>query len=63
MIDGATVITGSYNWTASAEEENAENLLVIRGKPKLAAAYERNFQEHVTHSTRYTGRTAEPYPD
>ena len=30
IIDGETVITGSFNFTSSAEEYNAENLLVIR---------------------------------
>jgi phosphatidylserine/phosphatidylglycerophosphate/cardiolipin synthase-like enzyme len=31
IIDGETVITGSFNFTKAAEENNAENLLVIRG--------------------------------
>lgn len=30
IIDSATVITGSYNFTRSAEKRNAENLLVVR---------------------------------
>ena len=30
VIDGATVITGSFNFTKAAETSNAENLLVIR---------------------------------
>jgi hypothetical protein len=30
IIDGATVITGSFNFTKAAEEHNAENMLVIR---------------------------------
>lgn len=29
IIDNKTVITGSYNWTASAGERNDENILVI----------------------------------
>ena len=32
VIDGQTVITGSFNFTKAAEENNAENLLVIRAK-------------------------------
>jgi len=28
-IDGQTVLTGSFNFTKQAEENNAENLLVI----------------------------------
>jgi phosphatidylserine/phosphatidylglycerophosphate/cardiolipin synthase-like enzyme len=38
IIDGETVITGSFNFTKAAEENNAENLLVIKDK-KLASAY------------------------
>lgn len=52
IIDGETVITGSFNFTRSAEEYNAENLLVIRDQA-LAARYEANFQEHLRHSRRW----------
>ncbi len=41
IIDGETVITGSFNFTKAAEEKNAENLLVIRDK-KLAERYTKN---------------------
>lgn len=43
VIDGETVLTGSFNYTKGGDEENAENLLVIEGKPKLAKAYSENF--------------------
>jgi phosphatidylserine/phosphatidylglycerophosphate/cardiolipin synthase-like enzyme len=36
IIDGKTLITGSFNFTKSAEEGNAENLLVISNDPDLA---------------------------
>jgi phosphatidylserine/phosphatidylglycerophosphate/cardiolipin synthase-like enzyme len=49
IIDDAVVITGSFNFTAAAEHSNAENLLVIRD-PTLAAAYARNWQQHLAHS-------------
>jgi phosphatidylserine/phosphatidylglycerophosphate/cardiolipin synthase-like enzyme len=55
IIDGATVITGSFNFTKAAEESNAENLLVIHD-PKLAQKYEANWQEHLEHSEPYAGR-------
>ena len=55
IIDGETVITGSFNFTKAAEENNAENLLVIRDK-KLAERYARNWQEHERHSEVYVGR-------
>lgn len=32
IIDGETVITGSFNFTKAAQEKNAENLLIIRDK-------------------------------
>jgi len=56
VIDGATVITGSFNFTKAAEENNAENLLVIRS-PELAATYEANWRVHADHSDPYAGRT------
>jgi len=52
VIDGKTVITGSFNFTRGAEESNAENLLVIRS-PELAVKYEKNYQEHLAHSMKY----------
>ena len=55
MIDGQTVITGSFNFTKSAEENNAENLLVIRS-PELAEKYTANWQAHAEHSEPYTVR-------
>jgi phosphatidylserine/phosphatidylglycerophosphate/cardiolipin synthase-like enzyme len=55
VIDGETVITGSFNFTKAAEEHNAENLLVIQDK-KLASLYTRNWEEHEKHSERYAGR-------
>src|SRR5215831_12767280 len=35
VIDSATVLTGSFNFTKAAEERNAENLLVIKDAPAL----------------------------
>jgi len=55
VIDGETVITGSFNFTKAAEENNAENLLVIRDK-KLAERYIKNWQGHDRHSEVYAGR-------
>ncbi len=56
VIDGQTVITGSFNFTTAAEEHNAENLLVIRDKD-LAAKYAANWKVHADHSDPYAGRT------
>jgi PLD-like domain len=43
IIDGETVITGSFNYTYSAEHRNVENLLVIHD-PALAAQYTRHWR-------------------
>ncbi|WP_186453903.1 phospholipase D-like domain-containing protein [Denitratisoma sp. DHT3] len=40
------VITGSYNYTWSAQARNAENLLLLRDHPALARAYLANWQRH-----------------
>ena len=52
VIDGETVITGSFNFTKAAEESNAENLLVIRDAT-LAKKYADNWQAHARHSEPY----------
>ncbi|MEM3081121.1 MAG: phospholipase D family protein [Nitrososphaerota archaeon] len=43
VIDGVIVLTGSYNWSAAAENDNDENLIIIED-PSVAAAYEAEFQ-------------------
>jgi phosphatidylserine/phosphatidylglycerophosphate/cardiolipin synthase-like enzyme len=43
VIDGQIVVTGSYNFTASAEERNDENLIVIYD-PAIAMEYYAEFQ-------------------
>ena len=53
ILDAATVITGSFNFTNQAEQANAENLLILKGKPALVAAYQANFQHHLDHAERY----------
>jgi phosphatidylserine/phosphatidylglycerophosphate/cardiolipin synthase-like enzyme len=55
VVDETTVITGSFNFTKAAEENNAENLLIFRSS-ELAGLYTRNFIEHRNHAVPYTGR-------
>ena len=43
MIDARTVITGSYNFTGSAEKDNDENLVIVED-PTLARAYLEEFE-------------------
>jgi phosphatidylserine/phosphatidylglycerophosphate/cardiolipin synthase-like enzyme len=58
VIDGATLVTGSFNFTNQAEHENAENLLVIKGMPALALAYRQNFNEHKAHARAVENKPA-----
>lgn len=44
VIDGKTVIFGSYNFTASAERTNDENIVIVTS-PKLAAQFEQEFEK------------------
>jgi phosphatidylserine/phosphatidylglycerophosphate/cardiolipin synthase-like enzyme len=44
IIDEQTVVTGSYNFSANAEERNDENLLIINN-PELARQFEQEFEE------------------
>ncbi len=44
IIDQHTVVTGSFNYTRSANEINDENLVVL-SSPELAARYEQAFQD------------------
>jgi len=55
IIDGETVITGSFNFTRQAEVHNAENLLVIHDRA-LRVRYLANWHDHEAHSERYLGR-------
>ncbi len=51
----ATVITGSYNFTWSAQARNAENLLILRGNPPLARKYLDNWRRHRDEAERFQG--------
>jgi phosphatidylserine/phosphatidylglycerophosphate/cardiolipin synthase-like enzyme len=54
VIDGLWVITGSFNFTASAQNRNAENLLVIED-PVLAGEYRANWERRRAVSMPYAG--------
>jgi phosphatidylserine/phosphatidylglycerophosphate/cardiolipin synthase-like enzyme len=55
IIDGETIITGSFNFTKAAQEKHAENVLLLRD-PALAAQYTTNWEAHRQHSQPYVGR-------
>jgi phosphatidylserine/phosphatidylglycerophosphate/cardiolipin synthase-like enzyme len=44
VIDNTVVLTGSFNWTTTAENNNNENLIVIRSF-EVASRYESEFQK------------------
>ncbi len=50
IIDRREVITGSFNFTKAAQEENAENVLIIKDAPDLASAYAQNWQRRAAAS-------------
>jgi len=55
VIDGKTILTGSFNFTKAAESSNAENLLVIQDVA-LARKYTANWNLHLHHSDPYPGK-------
>jgi phosphatidylserine/phosphatidylglycerophosphate/cardiolipin synthase-like enzyme len=60
IIDGRTLITGSFNFTHNAEHENAENLLVLKGQPDLVKAYHDNFAMHKGHAREPQAKAQTP---
>jgi len=59
LIDASTahgfVITGSYNFTWSAQARNAENLLILRGNPALVRRYLDNWRRHRDDAQKMNG--------
>lgn len=55
IFDGASVFTGSFNFSKSAESRNAENGLVIRGDANLVKAYNDNWDARFKQTRAYTG--------
>ncbi len=56
VIDDAIVETGSFNYTYSAAHRNAENVIVIRNDPGLAAVYDREWHRLWSESHDYQRR-------
>ena len=57
IIDAGTpaplLITGSYNWTWSAQRRNAENLLIVRRNEALTREYRGNWERRRHDALRY----------
>ena len=49
IVDGRTLITGSFNFTRQADHQNAENLLVFHHHSELIGRYKQNFHAHKDH--------------
>lgn len=44
IIDGATIETGSFNYTTAAAKHNAENALVLWNVPQIAETYAKEWE-------------------
>ena len=51
IIDKEIVITGSFNFSKSAETQNSENVLIIQS-PELASLYRENWYKHSANSEK-----------
>lgn len=62
IIDDGTkdvvVVTGSYNFTRSAQRMNSENLLLIRGNPELARRFRYNWERHRNDASEFRASVA-----
>jgi phosphatidylserine/phosphatidylglycerophosphate/cardiolipin synthase-like enzyme len=59
VIDGELVITGSFNFSRSAQDRNVENLLLIRD-PALATQYAVNWERRRALSVPYAQAARPP---
>lgn len=53
VIDGGTVVTGSFNFSRQAETTNAENLVVFENSPDLVRAYTQNWSVRAAQAKPY----------
>jgi phosphatidylserine/phosphatidylglycerophosphate/cardiolipin synthase-like enzyme len=53
IIDRASLITGSFNFSKNADQNNAENLLILKGNKPLIDKYLANYRMHWDHSVPY----------
>ena len=56
IVDGTTVETGSFNYAASAETLNSENVVVIRNRPEVARQYVEHWQSRWALGVPYSAR-------
>lgn len=53
ILDQEAIFTGSFNFTRSAQERNAENGIVIQGDASVVKAYTENWQKRLRVSSRF----------
>lgn len=53
VADGASIATGSFNWTKAAIERNDENLVVFIGEPAVAGAFAVQFESMWSDAARF----------
>lgn len=51
--EAPVLLTGSYNFTWSAQAKNAENLLILRGNRPLMRRYYENWRRHLAEAEPY----------
>jgi len=62
IVDGYVIITGSYNWSSSAEDSNDENCLVLKSQ-SIAGLYIAEFDRIWDQTTPGATETGEPEPE
>ena len=64
IVDGeapaAAIVTGSYNFTPSAQARNAENVVVLTGNPALAQRFVAHFEQQRQRSTPWRSASISP---
>ena len=63
VVDDATLVTGSFNFSKSAEDANAENLLVLKECPDLIDAYDAQFRVLLPDCERLTATPTSDLPE
>jgi len=63
IIDHTVVINGSYNWTFLAEDENLENIVVIKDAPDVATRFENEFDVLIQQFSKIYDHMPEEVPD
>lgn len=52
IFDRKSVLTGSFNFSAAAQKDNAENILLVEDAPELAALYTKDWKWRQSRSRR-----------